>query len=96
MKSVAGVLRVMLTASTGASAQTTAGAEDNLKLTNITLPAAPAPVANYVTSEDLDEMEFLAGTVSCSGTADGWPTLMKQRPAHLESTLDASGFDIPS
>jgi hypothetical protein len=37
MKSVAGVLRVML-------------------------PAAPAPVANYVTSEDLDEMEFLAGT----------------------------------
>ena len=71
MKSVAGVLLVMLTASTGASAQTTAGAEDNLKLKNITLPAAPAPVANYVTSVRVGSLLFLAGHGPSSGTPAG-------------------------
>jgi enamine deaminase RidA (YjgF/YER057c/UK114 family) len=71
MKSVAGVLLVMLTASTGASAQTTARAEDNLKLKNITLPAAPAPVANYVTSVRVGSLLFLAGHGPSSGTPAG-------------------------
>ncbi len=71
MKAAAGVLIVALTAADGASAQSTARAEDNLKLKNITLPAAPAPVANYVTSVRVGNLLFLSGHGPSSNTPAG-------------------------
>src|SRR5206468_12069655 len=40
---------------------TSMGAESNLKSKNITLPAPPSPMANYVTAVRVGNLLFLAG-----------------------------------
>ena len=47
-----------------ASAQGASRAEERLKERKITLPAAPAPVANYVTAVRVGNLLFLSGTTS--------------------------------
>jgi len=66
-----GVLLVMLTAANAVWAQTTARAEDNLKTKNITLPSAPTPVANYVTSVRVGNLLFLSGHGPSADTPAG-------------------------
>jgi enamine deaminase RidA (YjgF/YER057c/UK114 family) len=61
MRTVIGVQLLMLIAAAGASAQDVARAEETLKKKNIILPAAPTPVANYVTSVRVGNLLFLSG-----------------------------------
>jgi enamine deaminase RidA (YjgF/YER057c/UK114 family) len=61
MKLVTGVALMLLAATSGMSAQATVRAEQNLKRKNITLPAPPMPIANYVTSVRVGNLLFLSG-----------------------------------
>ena len=47
-----------------ASAQSSTRAEERLKERKITLPAAPAPVANYVRAVRVGNLLFVSGTTS--------------------------------
>jgi enamine deaminase RidA (YjgF/YER057c/UK114 family) len=70
MKPLVGVL-IMMGMTNGASAQTTLRPEENLKKLGITLPAAPTPVANYVTSVRVGNLLFLAGHGPTAATPAG-------------------------
>jgi enamine deaminase RidA (YjgF/YER057c/UK114 family) len=70
MKSAAGVLVVILVAAP-AAAQAPSRAEENLKKKNITLPNAPTPIANYVTSVRVGNLLFLSGHGPTPGTPAG-------------------------
>ena len=71
MRTAAGVLLVTLMTTADASAQTAARAEENLKTKNITLPNAPTPIANYVTSVRVCNLLFLSGHGPAPGTPAG-------------------------
>ena len=71
MNSALGGALLVVMATNGAWAQTAATAEVNLKSKNITLPAAPTPVANYVTSVRVGNLLFLAGHGPSSDTPAG-------------------------
>jgi enamine deaminase RidA (YjgF/YER057c/UK114 family) len=62
---------LMLMAASGAWAQPISRAEENLKKKNITLPAAPTPVANYVTSVRVGNLLFLSGHGPAANTPAG-------------------------
>ena len=71
MKSTVGALLITLIAANGVSGQTPARAEQNLKTKNITLPAPPTPVANYVTSVRVGNLLFLSGHGPAPNTPAG-------------------------
>ena len=65
------VVLITVAIADGAFAQTTSRAEENLKKLGITLPAAPTPVANYVTAVRVGNLLFLAGHGPTAGTSPG-------------------------
>jgi enamine deaminase RidA (YjgF/YER057c/UK114 family) len=71
MGAVAGMFLILMMAAASASAQTPRRAEDNLKQKQITLPAPPTPVANYVTAVRVGNLLYLAGHGPAAGTPAG-------------------------
>ena len=62
MRALVGALVLALVSASTTSAQTTGGAEDNLKQKNIVLPPPAAPVANYVPAVRVGNLLFLSGS----------------------------------
>ena len=71
MRLVALVIVTTAFAVNSAFAQTAASAEQTLKTRNITLPNAPTPIANYVTSVRVGNLLFLSGHGPTPGTPAG-------------------------
>ena len=71
MRVLVGALVLALVSASTASAQTTGGAEDNLKQKSIVLPPPVAPVANYVPAVRVGNLLFLSGSGPDQSTPRG-------------------------
>ena len=71
MRALVGALVLALVSASTASAQTTGGAEDNLKQKSIVLPPPVAPVANYVPAVRVGNLLFLSGAGPDQSTPRG-------------------------
>ena len=71
MKKLVGALVLALASAGTASAQSTGGAEDNLKRKNIVLPPPVTPVANYVPAVRVGNLLFLSGSGPDQSTPRG-------------------------
>ena len=71
MRALVGALVLALVSASTASAQTTGGAEDNVKQKNIVLPPPTAPVANYVPAVRVGNLLFLSGSGPDQSTPRG-------------------------
>ena len=71
MKALIGALVLALASAGTASAQSTGGAEDNLKQKSIALPPPVTPVANYVSAVRVGNLLFLSGSGPDQSTPRG-------------------------
>ena len=71
MKALIGALVLALASAGTASAQSTGGAEDNLKQKSIALPPPVTPVANYVSAVRVGNLLFLSGSGPDESTPRG-------------------------
>jgi enamine deaminase RidA (YjgF/YER057c/UK114 family) len=86
MKALVRALVLAVVSAGGASAQSTGGAEDNLKQKNIVLPPPVAPVANYVPAVRVGNLLFLSG----SGPDQSTPTGKVGKDLTLEQGYQAA------